>query len=600
MAVVGGTTTNGTEPTWVVTKGAKTTDNTVTWQECTGQPGVNGDTTNCPTWLQNKNTAVTLGMIITDAVVDTLFICTTAGTTGNGSEPAWNKTAGSTTTDNTATWTSIGAVGNFSAWAAPHARLANTVVANWAAAGQTVYVGDNHAETQAAALALTAGTAALPISFYCVSHTTAPPTSVTTGASVTTTGNNAITIGGASGSGLYLNGIKFSCGTGANATAFNFSTTQTFAANVLIFENCTLVRAATTAANYVFGTGLECTKVRLINTTMQFGATGDHIAIAVSDFQWRDTASAIQGATLPTTLFNWASNSTTAIMQIDGVDLSAITGTIMANTSQGGRAYFNDCALNASATPSSAPSMASAEAVFVRCSSTAGDYDIKQYSYEGTMLSSTVVTRNGGASDGTTSIGYNCASTANASFINAFEVIPIVIWNSATGSTRTVTLYGVTNTASMPTNMQVWFDVEYLGSSSNPLGSYGSSAPASGIASASALTADTSNWGANLTARLNTTSYSVGNIIGVSSNTNRVFFCTTAGTSSGSLPAGYASAVDGGSVTDGGAVFRAGYRFSISVALSSPTPQLAGYMRIMPRVGVASTTVYFDPLPVLS
>src|ERR1043166_5161230 len=99
-------TTGGTEPTWTVTKGAKNTDNTATWQECTGQPGLNGDTTNCPNWA--ASTVYALGQVIQGVTNSVIFICSTAGTSGN-SEPSWSTTAGQTTVDNTATWTSLGA-----------------------------------------------------------------------------------------------------------------------------------------------------------------------------------------------------------------------------------------------------------------------------------------------------------------------------------------------------------------------------------------------------------------------------------------------------------------------------------------------------------
>ena len=139
-------TTSSAEPAWTLTRGVKITDNTVTWQECTGAAGVNGDLTNCPKWAAVKAQAVTLGQIIQNAAGTYLFICSTAGTAGSGSEPTWNTAAGATTTDNTITWTSLGAVGNFPAWSAPHARICNAYAATWGAAGNLFNVGDNHVE----------------------------------------------------------------------------------------------------------------------------------------------------------------------------------------------------------------------------------------------------------------------------------------------------------------------------------------------------------------------------------------------------------------------------------------------------------------------
>src|SRR4029453_17975362 len=132
-------TTSGTGPSpWIMTKGAKTTDGGVTWQECTGQPGLNGDTTNCPSWP--LSTAYALGQVIKGVTNSVLFICSTAGTSG-GSEPSWSTTAGQTTTDNTVTWTSLGAASGFTAFMCPFARLQSAYAANWMTAGEPALSG---------------------------------------------------------------------------------------------------------------------------------------------------------------------------------------------------------------------------------------------------------------------------------------------------------------------------------------------------------------------------------------------------------------------------------------------------------------------------
>jgi hypothetical protein len=224
------------------------------------------------------------------------------------------------------------------------------------------------------------------------------------------------------------------------------------------------------------------------------------------------------------------------------------------------------------------------------------------------QTTSASVVRTGGASDGTTPVSHKVATTslltttnlaASAGFHNA---IPLTIWNAVTGTNRNVTLYGIVNATAVPYNDEVWMDVEYLGSATTPQGSFATSAKANILSSHSALTADSSSaWDSAATAWQSNHTYSAGDIIKASTNPGRLFFCTAGGTSTnGSIPGGYASAVDGGVVTDNGATFRAGCRFSITVTLSSPQPQEAGYLYVYPKFAKASTTYFLDPEPYLS
>lgn len=538
-AIVAGTTHATTEPTWGVTKGAKTTDNTVTWQEVTGQPGINGDIGNTPTWLQNKNTSVSLGLIVQRASAGSLQIVSTAGTTGNGAEPSFSNTAGVTTSDNTVTWTSLGAPGNFTAWAAPHARLANAFTSNWGAAGNTFYLGDDHAETQSSTNNISNPGAVAspgPVFVYSVDHTASFPLgsgNLLSGASISTTASAGLSINGTG----YFYGITMNAGNSTGNAVLSFGQGNSWQR----WDSCALRRIGTGNNNINMSSGGA--RYDLVNTTFQFGNVADQWSLGNNRVTWRNTSSAITGATLPTT-FIVPQTQDGGVIVLEGIDVSALgSGKTIVGASNGAGAYdvhLIDCKLNASATIASTAGNPVGTRVYVTRSAATGiGYAQHQYAYEGTLDHETTIIRTGGASDGTTGISWKIVTTANSRWSLPFEAPPISIWNSTLGNV-TVTVYGIWGSGSVPNNDDIWIDVEYLGSSSTPLASLGSGTKANNLATGAALTSDSSTWG--------------------------------------------------GSTTP----------FKMAVLLSAPQPQLVGYLRIYVRAAKLSTTFYIDPLPVLS
>jgi hypothetical protein len=482
-------------------------------------------------------------------------------------------------------------------WANAYTTLAAAFTAK--AAGDVFYVSDDHAETQASAMTLTSpGTAAAPCFVYCVNHAgTVPPVSadLATTATITTTGANALAI--ASGV-AYFYGITFNAGSGAVNAKLNIASAG--AASFFMFNSCTLAKLGTTGIAAAVGFGPSSTSalsvgVALVNTKVQFGATADTMSVGYCDFVWKNTASAISGAAFPTSLFSGALPGT---IQLEAVDLSALGSgkTIVGATSAPKHISLKDCKLGASVTIAATPTAFVTETVVSRIDSSGTNYIEQKYTYAGTQTDETTIIRTSGASDGTTAKSRKIVTTANSKWQFPFEATPIAIWQDST-SAATATLEGVWNAAALPNNDEIWFDLEYLGAAGNPQGSFATGTKADGLASGSALTASTQAWDTLVTARANTTAYSLGDVIKVATNPGRIFFCTTAGTTAGSEPGGYASAVDGGSVTDSGAVFRAGVRFKKAVSF---TAAQKGVVYAYVKAAKVSSTFYIDPLIVLA
>jgi hypothetical protein len=465
-----------------------------------------------------------------------------------------------------------------------------------AQAGDTVYIGDDHAESTSGSQTIASvGTWASPVYAYCMDHTKATPAAAdlkTTATVNVSSSFNSITFTGA----LAVYGVSFSGPASFGSLFLN--------GIALRFDSCSLTASISSGQSIQIGNSASSSGYRtdLRDVTMTFGSG---LGLAGGKITWKNTTAAAIAGTAPTTFIETTSGS--SILTMEGLDLSPLSGkTLMGPSgSTGSTAQVTavNCKLPASLTVFGTPN-SSGSAVqtvdLVNCDSGTAVYRHERWAYEGSHIVETTVIRTGGASDGTTGISWKIVTTSLSKWVFPFDCMPIAIWNSTIGANVTATVCGIINAAAVPNNDDLWMEASYLGSSATPIATIATMGKANNLAAGSALTADTSAWDSIATARANSHAYSVGDIIKLASNPGRLFFCTSAGTSASSEPGGYASAVDGGSVTDSGAVFRAGCRFKLALTFSAPQPQLAGDIRVQVRAAKASTTWYLDPLIVLS
>ena len=270
---------------------------------------------------------------------------------------------------------------------------------------------------------------------------------------------------------------------------------------------------------------------------------------------------------------------------------------------------FLDCEFASGSTIGATPGDAYSEINIITSDSSATNYRQEKWRYWGSQVQETTIVRTSGASDGTTGLSWNLATTANSKWATSFDTFPIGIWNITTGSNVTVTLYGIWKGAAVPNNDNIWIEVEYLGNASYPLGSFANNTKANNLATGSALTADTTSaWGASAAAYQTAHAYGAftGVILAGNASPQQLWFMSThSGTgTSGSDATIFNGKADGVQVTDNSGgnqiVWQAMTRFSMAVTLSTPQPAMAGYLYTTIKAALPSTTFYVDPLCNLS
>jgi hypothetical protein len=464
-----------------------------------------------------------------------------------------------------------------------------------AGSGGTIWVASDHNEAAGSATTWAFGsTAGNPLKLLSVNRAgSTPPVAADAlaGAIQSTSGGNfAITLTG----NVYAWGVYWKPGlsaSGAAAMSFGAGGGQTF-----VLENCRIEMSSTGSSNIQVN---NSTSVQLINTVIKHGNTGNKIGVGPGRICWRDTSGAIDNTgSIPTQLLT---SSTALVFQLERLDLSALNSAdqLIATTNVVATALFvKDCKFGSSFTPGAWNTMDGGAGFMSRCGSSSNDDNTVSW-FEGALRQTDdkILYRHGGASyDGSVPFSWKLVPLSNNSLQAKARGADIEVYNTLTGAGRTVTIYGIANVgASIPTNNDIWLEACALLDSTSPVKTTVSSGIANPLTAAANVTADSSDWDDGIAARANTTAYVTGDRIALASNPGRVFFCTAGGTSAGSEPAGYASAVDGGAVTDGGATFRAGWRFSITVTLG--TINRAGLVIAWVRIGSTTTTnqYWVDP-----
>lgn len=368
-----------------------------------------------------------------------------------------------------------------------------------AAAGDTIFVSQAHAETPAVTVTTITGlgTVVSPQRILCVNDSTG---ALTTGATITTTGGNDVTFAGS----FYMEGLAFNTGSGTSDgfTGWAFGT----AACVQVLKNCALRLGGNNASCRITigpttsGSNLG-REVRFVDCVYRFVNSGQGFAIRAPFYV--DGGSIESGSTaLSGSGLCAGFERTPAIVVFRGVDLTNLgnSGNLAGPGSVGNPPCvdirFINCKMPASwagGAFSGTPQVGS-RLIAANCDGGDTNYRIVVQDYTGTLTSETTVVRTGGASDGATPISWRMTPDSSVNFpLEVLRSLDITAWNETTGTPRTATVEIITDGVTLNDD-EAWLEIMHLGTSGFPLGSIISDCKANVLATAAAQTSSTAAW----------------------------------------------------------------------------------------------------------
>jgi hypothetical protein len=365
---------------------------------------------------------------------------------------------------------------NGSTWAL--AKQTITGALNISSPGDIIYVSQAHNYYFNGAITYPAkGTANAPVLVICVSDAQQPPTQLATTAIENNLSASA-DVSHAGGSYIYWYGINLKS---QRSIYFPAASTQTF-------ESCSFQLLNATTGYWAFDAGSNSTFLNLqfINSNFQTAWSGTSLYFTSSHQYYAASTSYVillRGCTFSgtaiTNIITWNSAALCTLITADGCDLSLYgTGSNLVNCNTnpalGSKIHLRNCKLNANLsiiggtiTAPSAPDVA-----IENCDSSGTTTRSEWYKYQGSIKTSTTVTKVDGAFNGVSNFSWNMTSNASNSYGFPLDSPVLTMWCSTIGSLRTATISFVHDNVAALTTNDLWLDIAYHGSSSTPLTSF--------------------------------------------------------------------------------------------------------------------------------
>jgi hypothetical protein len=431
-----------------------------------------------------------------------VFRCTTAGT--SSTEPTWPTANNGTITTGGATFTNVTGQSTYN-WNAPAGDLYSiSQAAGWnrPVVGDRVFLSSDHSESAAGVGSMTYGFNGGVAGFGCIQVLSVnragsvPPVAadLTSGAAITcaATSNQALILEPYCN--MFWQGITFTISGTTTSATIRFSGT---AAHSHYFKNCALVLGATSSPSNIGHTG---GKVVFDNTTVQFSSVGQYLGCGVAgnfELTWINTPAAIQGAIIPTNLFNANGTTQPSMITCRGVDLSAVTGTlaaIQANSTSTMKVLLDSCKIASGVTRMATPigsNSAADEIELVNCYDGTNVIN-ERHTAAGDITTERSTYLTGGAVDDLGGYSLKLVSSSRSDFATfPLDCFAFDVENAVTGASKTATIEVISS--GTLNNNDIRLLLEYMGTSGNPIASFGDTL-ASVLTAASALPSSSNTW----------------------------------------------------------------------------------------------------------